>query len=62
MDQFLQNVQEAMVAKGWNSAAAAAQINFDPDHLLELKAEGMSASAVAVEVERQYQSRHFQST
>ena len=61
MDHFLQAVQQAMVAKGWNPAAAAAQINFDPDHLLELKADGMTASDVAVEVERQYHTRHFQS-
>jgi hypothetical protein len=47
-----------VVVKGWGAVAAEVQINFDPDHLVELKAEGMSSSDAAVEVERQYQTRH----
>lgn len=58
MEQFLQDVQKAMVAKGWSPVAAKAQIDFDPDHLLELQADGMTASDAAVEVERQYKNRH----
>jgi hypothetical protein len=62
VDRFLQEVQKSLGAMGWGSAAAKVQINFDPDYLLELQTEGMSASDAAIEVERQYKSRHSQST
>lgn len=59
MTQFLSDVQQAMVAKGWNPIAVKVQIDFDPEYLLELKAEGMQPSDAALEVERQYQTHHF---
>lgn len=62
MPKFLDDVKLAMIARGWNPAAAIIQIDFDPDHLVELRAEGMSASDVAAEVERQYKTRHSAAT
>lgn len=58
MHRFLQAVQQEMEAKGWAPEAASAQINFDPEYLLELQAEGQSAGDAAFQVERQYKTRH----
>ena len=57
MDQFLQSVQQAMVAKGWGAASAHAEIQYDPDYLQELRNEGMSANDVAAEVIRAANAR-----
>lgn len=53
MDQFLQSVQQAMVTRGWGVASAQAEIQYDSEHLLELRNKGMTALEVAVEVIRQ---------
>ena len=57
MSQFLQAVQQSLVTKGWGLASAQAEIQYDPEHLLELRKEGMTADDVADEVIRQAQFR-----
>ncbi len=59
MDQFLQAVQHAMVKRGWGPFSARAEIQFDPDHLMELQNEGITAEDVAVEVIRQANVRQL---
>lgn len=58
MDQeFLRQVQDVLVTRGWGPATAQAEVNYDPAHILELKGEGATAVEAAVEVIRQAENR-----
>lgn len=60
MDQeFLQQVQDVLIARGWGPATAQAEVNYDPAHILELKAEGATPGEAAVEVIRQAENRQL---
>lgn len=57
MDQFLTEVREAMIQRGLGPSSAQAEINYDPNGLLELRAKGMTADDVAAVLIRQARVR-----